>query len=199
MKERAATNELLKDDELAVVDSEEKDFQDLLDSDTKSRVHSDRNSHKQIPVIPKRGVPYTDRQYIKESDQRIEISKMIVNHWVKKENEEMTNRRNVMSKMLWLIVIQFVIAVIILILIGLSYLNFEDEGMVMISFFLALILQLLGLLVIAFKYIYNERSTKSLEIIASIMRDSGDINLKHKLAKNDSNIEQIVRDNDDQT
>ena len=87
--------------------------------------------------------------------------------WRKRETDEGKERKK-MVEQIWLgIIIQFVIVIILLIADGVNWL--EIDAIIFVSFFGAIIIQFISLLLVAAKYLYNERTTESLKIMEKLM------------------------------
>lgn len=113
------------------------------------------------------------------SYQAIKISNNIFKKWREKEDIDQKGRTKVMRYLSWGLLIQLIVVVSIVFLIGRGRLEFENVERVIISLFTPIIVQLIGLMAIAVKYIYNERSTNTLKVVAELMRDAGANNLGH--------------------
>ena len=87
--------------------------------------------------------------------------------WRKRETDESKERKKMVEKV-WLgIIIQFVIVIILLIADGVNLL--EIDSIIFVSFFGAIIIQFISLLLVAAKYLYDERTTESLKIMEKLM------------------------------
>ena len=120
------------------------------------------------------------------TEKALELSENAFTVWANREKREAKQRAGIFFIILAIVIIQFVIALYALLLIGRGYLSFENAEVIMVSFFAAVIIQFIGVLVAAASYTYSERTTEILKVVASILKDAGINNLGHKKSDNNS-------------
>ena len=97
----------------------------------------------------------------------IALADSIYSDWQSREEDERKDRKKMIKQIWGGIIVQFVIVIILLIANGINWLEIDE--MIFISFFGAIIIQFISLLVIAAKYLYNERTTDCLKIMENLM------------------------------
>ena len=107
------------------------------------------------------------------SDSSIDIASKLFEEWKKREEVEQKLRKLVMLGTSIFLGLQFIVALIFIYLVGRGFLAFENSTIILTAFFGVVILEFIGLLAIVMKYLYNERTTKALTIVAEILRDAG--------------------------
>jgi len=107
--------------------------------------------------------------------QSLELAKEIYNDWKIREEHE-NKQRNTQLK--WVKIVLFCQMVVATALFVADFV-WEVNIAIIIGLISAIIIEFLGLLSVMVKYMYSERSTKSLEIVAKIMGDVGANNAKY--------------------
>jgi len=107
--------------------------------------------------------------------QSLELAKEIYNDWKVREDHE-NKQRNIQLK--WVKCVLFCQMMVATALFVADFI-WEVNIAIIIGLISAIIIEFIGLLSIMVKYMYSERSTKSLEIVAKIMGDVGINNSKY--------------------
>ena len=127
------------------------------------------------------------------SYQSMRIANSMFLKWSEREDDEKVQRGKAIKHITYFILVQFLIALTFLTFVVGGLITYENSTLVLVSFFGAIILEFIGLLVIVMKYLYNERTTNGLKIVAEIIRDAGNNNRGY--LSNQSNTETTSDDN----
>ncbi|MCL1990343.1 MAG: hypothetical protein FWG67_05575 [Defluviitaleaceae bacterium] len=133
----------------------------------KEKLNQLRNK-KKLDVTPVKAEMETrDAFHFDLLQKSVILADGIYTDWQHREKAEHKERKKMIKK-IWIgIVIQFVIVMMLLIANGLNWL--EIDAVIFVSFFGAIIIQFISLLLVAAKYLYNERTTDSLKIVENLM------------------------------
>lgn len=126
------------------------------------------------------------------SYQSMRLANSMFLKWSDREDDEKVQRGKAIKYITYFILVQFIIALTFLSFVVVGLIAYENSTLILVSFFGAIILEFIGLLVIVMKYLYNERTTSGLKIVAEIIRDAGNNNRGY--FNNESKIETISDD-----
>jgi len=160
---KASTPEPQKTDEALVYDS-----QKFAEEFIKSQITPENNM--------------LDAIHHNASKFAIQMANAVYQSWSDKEEDEIKQRKGWTRKILAFLVIQWVIAVVLLVLHGKNCLNISET--IFISFFTAIIIQTIAIVIIMAKYLFKERNTKPLDIIVQLVSITGLNNANYKVTGN---------------
>jgi len=118
----------------------------------------------------------------KLSDSSRDIATSIYIDWSVKEKEEITQRKKLTTFISGFLVVQWAAAVVLIILQGIGLLAISET--IFISFFAAVIVQTIAIVLAMVAYLYKERSSTPLDIISKLLSSASSSNVNYK---NESN------------
>jgi len=114
----------------------------------------------------------------KVSMAAINTASAIYNDWSCKERTEISQRKSWTIWMFCFLVVQWIVAVVLIIVQGLGY--FDINETVFISFFAAIIIQTIAIVLAMVAYLYKERSSTPLSILGELISIAGSTNVQYK-------------------
>ena len=148
-----------------------KELKLVNESSSKKTVESKAKLKKS--ELRKSTITFSQKIHVELSDNSIDIASKLFEEWKKREEIEQKLRKLVMLGTSIFLGLQFLVALTFIYLVGRGFLAFENSTIILTAFFGIVILEFIGLLAIVMKYLYNERTTKALTIVAEILRDAG--------------------------
>jgi len=157
---KASSSELQKTDESLVIK-----LQKLVEEDIKPQITIDNSMFDDI--------------HRDASKQAINTADFIYRDWSKKEDDEITQRKGLTCKIFWFLVVQWGVAVVLILLQGKKeWFNISET--IFISFFAAIIIQTIAIVIVIAKYLFKERNTRPLDIIVELISITGLNNANYK-------------------
>ena len=111
------------------------------------------------------------------------IAATIQNDWSEKEKIEIDERKNLTLMMFRFLVLQWIVAVVLIVFQGLKLLIISE--IIFISFFASIIIQTIGIVLAMVVYLYKERKSKPLSIIGALISIVGSNNVQYKNTSSD--------------
>ena len=120
-------------------------------------------------------LPLTESIHGDISSQSLVLAREIYFDWRKREIKESTQREAQLKWIKYILICQMIAAASLFVVDFFWKVNVA----IIIGLISAIIIEFIGLLSIMISYVYSERSTKSLDVVAKIMGDVGDNNSKY--------------------
>jgi len=114
----------------------------------------------------------------KVSMSAVNIAAAIHTDWSKKEKTEIEERKKLTVWMFIFLVVQWATAVILIVLQGIGCINISET--IFISFFAAIIIQTIAIVLAMVVYLYKERSSAPLNILGNLISIAGLNNVQYK-------------------
>ncbi|MCL2573718.1 MAG: hypothetical protein FWE34_04100 [Defluviitaleaceae bacterium] len=134
------------------------------------QVVQDYEGHAQEGYDKTEPSTFADTIHQQNSLTGLGLCNRIYDDWLNTDKSEKRLRRAFMWIIFIFVIIQFVVAVILMIS------NQEISDTVFVSFFAAILVQFTGVIFVMAKYFYSERSTKPLEVVAALIQTIGQTN-----------------------
>ncbi|MCL2571277.1 MAG: hypothetical protein FWE11_02650 [Defluviitaleaceae bacterium] len=114
----------------------------------------------------------------KVSMAAINTAAAIYTDWSDKEKKEISQRKSLTVMMFSFLVGQWIVAVVLIVLQGVSILDISET--IFISFFAAIIIQTIAIVLAMVVYLYKERSSTPLNILGNLISIAGLNNVQYK-------------------
>ncbi|MCL1949126.1 MAG: hypothetical protein FWF59_05295 [Turicibacter sp.] len=120
---------------------------------------------------------FGDRMHEQISTQSTHIALNIYRDWSNREDKESKQRTKIVWVFISFLAVQVIAAFVFLWFSGTGAL--EIDSSVFISFFIALIVEFIGVVMVMVKYLYSERNTDSLKIVQELVSNAGRNNIEY--------------------